>query len=51
VQNNIRMTLDIDEELCAWFIVWQKVFDSFNLDQINADPKGNWYQLAMNNSD
>jgi len=24
------MTLDIDEELCACFIVWQKVFDFVN---------------------
>jgi hypothetical protein len=34
------MTLDIDEELCACFIVWQKVFASLNV-QINADPEGN----------
>jgi len=34
VQNNIRMTLNIEKELCACFIVWQKVFDSVNLTKL-----------------
>ena len=35
-------TLEIHEELCVCFIDWKQAFDS-QLDQINADPKGNWY--------
>jgi hypothetical protein len=36
-----EQTLEIDKGLCACIIDWQKAFD-----KINADPKGNWYQLV-----
>jgi hypothetical protein len=39
-------TLDMEEELCAWFIDWQKVFDSVIWKKINAYPEGKWYRLA-----
>jgi hypothetical protein len=42
--------LDIDEELRACFIDWQKAFDRAN-DQIYADPERNWYRLGRKKID
>ena len=37
-----KRALDVDEELCACLIDWQKAIWLWTLDQINAEPKGNW---------
>ena len=37
-----ELTLDIEEELGACFIDWQKAFDC-KLDEIDTDPKEHWY--------
>jgi hypothetical protein len=37
-----KWTVEIDAELRAFFIVWQKAFD-VKLDQINVDPKGKYF--------
>jgi hypothetical protein len=43
--------LDIDKELCACFIDWQKAFGRVKMDQIHADPKGKWNGLARKKID
>jgi len=45
-----EQTLDMDEELCAYFRLAEGIWPC-KLDQINADPKGAWYWMAWKMTD
>jgi hypothetical protein len=43
--------VDKEKELRTFFIDWQTDFDRVTNDQMNADSKGNWYQLSRKKTD
>jgi hypothetical protein len=44
-------TLDIEEELYACFMEWQKAFDRVNWTKLMQILKENWYRLVEKQSD